>query len=745
MERLASADPEFFAFLKKQDPALLSAMGAKEAGRSGKKAARPARGSKSAKRAGAAAESDEEGEDDDDDESGNDASASTDEEGDGSAGEDDDEEDEEDEADGDDDDDDDSSSDEEEDEAEAAEARAAAAEVTGAPQGTVLTVSAVEKMAQLAVAEGHTKAVRELVHALRAAAAAAEAGGVGGNGKGDADAESLKYSITTVAVYHRVLVAGLRRLPGLLLAAVTGAPAAAKAARGKRQRDEDGADAPAEAAAPVFSGSRFARHRTTIRAALGAVLRLLPNLRSRSLSVFALRCLRAWVPLFEPFPKHARSLLKALLSQWTTSEDPGVQLVAFLRLRQCALALPAAMGADRILKGLYVGFLRATRSLGAPTSSAVARQGNDAAARLALMGNCVVEAAGIFPAMTYRHAFVYIRQLAVHLRAALTSPTGSNRDKVLRWQFVSAVRLWCAVLRAHAAGPSADAAVNPLADLIFPLTQVALGVIRLAPGPAWQPLKLHILEALVELQWATGSFVPCAQPLIEVATFAVTGKGATSPQAAEGSAGGPRKHKPVTAEATRLATMLSSVLRIQSGMLTSPPVRGALLDRALAVLNDWLRVHHTSPAFPEVAGPVMAQLRALAKLATSRRAGAVLAGGVGAGWKARIRAVIASAEARAAEVARQRSASSLKPTDTEGVASFMAAERKAAAAAFATAKKAEAAEVGRQAKRAAMEAAADGTAGEDAPVPFGIADGGMEEAELEGEADEVRDIDMDEF
>ncbi|KAA0152892.1 hypothetical protein FNF28_06999 [Cafeteria roenbergensis] len=645
-------------------------MGAKEAGRSGKKAARPARGSKSAKRAGAAAESDEEGEDDDDDESGNDASASTDEEGDGSAGEDDDEEDEEDEADGDDDDDDDSSSDEEEDEAEAAEARAAAAEVTGAPQGTVLTVSAVEKMAQLAVAEGHTKAVRELVHALRAAAAAAEAGGVGGNGKGDADAESLKYSITTVAVYHRVLVAGLRRLPGLLLAAVTGAPAAAKAARGKRQRDEDGADAPAEAAAPVFSGSRFARHRTTIRAALGAVLRLLPNLRSRSLSVFALRCLRAWVPLFEPFPKHARSLLKALLSQWTTSEDPGVQLVAFLRLRQCALALPAAMGADRILKGLY--------------------------------------AAGIFPAMTYRHAFVYIRQLAVHLRAALTSPTGSNRDKVLRWQFVSAVRLWCAVLRAHAAGPSADAAVNPLADLIFPLTQVALGVIRLAPGPAWQPLKLHILEALVELQWATGSFVPCAQPLIEVATFAVTGKGAT-------------------------------------GMLTSPPVRGALLDRALAVLNDWLRVHHTSPAFPEVAGPVMAQLRALAKLATSRRAGAVLAGGVGAGWKARIRAVIASAEARAAEVARQRSASSLKPTDTEGVASFMAAERKAAAAAFATAKKAEAAEVGRQAKRAAMEAAADGTAGEDAPVPFGIADGGMEEAELEGEADEVRDIDMDEF
>lgn len=733
MERLASADPEFFAFLKKQDPALLSAMGAKGAG---KKAARPARGSKPAKRAAAAAAAADSDEEEDDDDGASDDDASDDEgaaEGSESEGEEEDE------------DDDESSSDEDDDEADAAQSRAAAAEVTGAPQGTVLTVSAVEKMAQLAVAEGHTKAVRELVHALRAAAAAAEAGGVGGNGKGEADAESLKYSITTVAVYHRVLVAGLRRLPGLLLAAVTGTPAGAKAARGKRQRDEDGPDAKDEPPAPVFSGGRFARHRTTIRAALGAVLRLLPNLRSRSLSVFALRCLRAWVPLFEPFPKHARSLLKALLSQWTTSEDPGVQLVAFLRLRQCALALPAAMGADRILKGLYVGFLRATRSLGAPTSSAVARQGNDAAARLALMGNCVVEAAGLFPAMTYRHAFVYIRQLAVHLRAALTSPSGSNRDKVLRWQFVSAVRLWCAVLRAHAAGPSADAAVNPLADLIFPLTQVALGVIRLAPGPAWQPLKLHVLEALVELQWATGSFVPCAQPLIEVATFAVTGKGATSPQAAEGNAGGPRKHKPVTAEATRLATMLSSVLRIQSGMLTSPPVRGALLDRALAVLNDWLRVHHTSPAFPEVAGPVMAQLRALAKLATSRRAGAVLAGGVGAGWKARIRAVIVSAEARAAEVARQRSASSLKPTDTEGVASFMAAERKAAAAAFATAKKAEVAEVGRQAKRAAMEAAADGTAGEDAPMPFGIVDGGAEDLDVEGEADEVRDIDMDEF
>ena len=41
--------------------------------------------------------------------------------------------------------------------------------------------------------------------------------------------------------------------------------------------------------------------------------------------------------------------------------------------------------------------------------------------QIRFMENCLVELLSIDPATSYQHGFVYIRQLAVHLRTALTS------------------------------------------------------------------------------------------------------------------------------------------------------------------------------------------------------------------------------------------------------------------------------------------------------------------------------------
>lgn len=40
---------------------------------------------------------------------------------------------------------------------------------------------------------------------------------------------------------------------------------------------------------------------------------------------------------------------------------------------------------------------------------------------LTFMENCVVEICGLDPYTTYTHMFVYVRQLAIHLRGAMTT------------------------------------------------------------------------------------------------------------------------------------------------------------------------------------------------------------------------------------------------------------------------------------------------------------------------------------
>ncbi len=83
----------------------------------------------------------------------------------------------------------------------------------------------------------------------------------------------------------------------------------------------------------------------------------------------------------------------------------------------------------------------------------------DYALRIRLAGRAV-------PLPHHQHGFVYIRQLAIHLRTAVAARSKDSFRSVYNWQFLNSLRLWAAVLCAHA---PADA---QLRALVYPLTQV---------------------------------------------------------------------------------------------------------------------------------------------------------------------------------------------------------------------------------------------------------------------------------
>jgi len=107
---------------------------------------------------------------------------------------------------------------------------------------------------------------------------------------------------------------------------------------------------------------------------------------------------------------------------------------------------------DAVLRGMYQQYLGAASKVNTADLP-----------RLALHSHCIVEAFALRPAAAYRHAFVYMRQLAAHLRAAISAKSEQATRMVQSWQYLSALRLWTAVLRAHGATPTA-----PLYELVYP-------------------------------------------------------------------------------------------------------------------------------------------------------------------------------------------------------------------------------------------------------------------------------------
>lgn len=164
--------------------------------------------------------------------------------------------------------------------------------------------------------------------------------------------------------------------------------------------------------------------------------------------------------------KQLKAYIKILLELWSSAAD-NVRIAAFLAVRNVYMAGDEGIK-DLCLKSIYSALLPALRVTSAHTVPA-----------LNLMKNSAAELYQLHPNLSYQHAFGYIRMLAVHLRGIVRGGQGDQAvfKAVYNWQFVHCIDFWSRVL-AGACDVSREGEESPLQALIYPLVQIALGVIR---------------------------------------------------------------------------------------------------------------------------------------------------------------------------------------------------------------------------------------------------------------------------
>jgi nucleolar complex protein 2 len=264
----------------------------------------------------------------------------------------------------------------------------------------------------------------------------------------------------------------------------------------------------------LVKSRRWAALHLSMQSFIKATLHLMTQAKESKLLCFIIKSLGNYLPYLSAFPRLGKALLKTCTSKWASTSDASeeyqaVRVNAFLRIRQLALTQPFPF-IEGCLKTVYLAYAKSAKFANAATVSSLLPQ-------LTFMGNCVVELYSLDYASSYQHAFVYIRQLALHLRSALQKKTPEAFRVVYCWQYMHCLKLWTAVLAASS-GKNGDGDDESalMRSLIYPLVEIIFGVAKLIPSSRHLPLRLHCVRYLQQLAAASETFIPTTSILLEV-------------------------------------------------------------------------------------------------------------------------------------------------------------------------------------------------------------------------------------
>ena len=335
-------------------------------------------------------------------------------------------------------------------------------------------------------------------------------------------------------------------------------------------------------------------------------------------AVYLLGVLDAYIPLLVPLPRLSKALMKILLYIWSEGPEPTqdphqLRARAYLRIRQMAIKLPGAY-AEECFRCLYLTFSRVGKTFTEFNGPNVM-----------FMIRCIVELYQTDIVQAYQQGFLYIRQLALHLRTSVMKKTSDNVRLVTSWQFLNCLRLWTRVI-------SALPADNELGALAFPLSQIIYGVMAVAQSVYLLPLRFHLISCLQLLAANCRLFIPTGHKLLEILELPDLLQAKATPS-------------------TEVAPRLQYCVKLPAGSVTRAAVRDILVQEAITLIRNDAEVYRYSAGFPEYIYLTIRKLKAFAKAAKVSK------------WRDMARTTVSQLESFDAEAKRLRTKLGRAPSE----------------------------------------------------------------------------------
>ncbi|XP_062017237.1 nucleolar complex-associated protein 2 [Rosa rugosa] len=465
----------------------------------------------------------------------------------------------------------------------------------------VITSEMVDSWCNMIRETGKLSAIHSLMKAFRTACH---------YGDDKEDESKLDFSIMSSSVFNKVMVFVLNEMDGIIRNLLE-----LPAFGGKKETIID-----------LMSTKRWKNYNHLVKSYLGNALHVLRQMTDTDMISFTLRRLKHSSIFLAAFPILLRKYVKTALDLWGLGGG-ALPIASLLFLRDLCIRLGSDC-LDECFKGIYKAYVLNCQFMNAAKLQHVQ-----------FLGNCVIELYGVDLPTAYQHAFIFIRQLAMILREALSSKTKEAFRKVYEWKFMNCLELWTGAVCAY--GSEAD-----FRPVVYPLTQIIYGAARLVPTARYLPLRLRCIRMLNRIAASTGTFTPVSMLLLDMLEMKELNRPTT---------GGVGK-----------AVDLRTILKVSKPTLKTRAFQEACVLSVVDELAEHLAQWSYSIAFPELSFIPGVRLRGFCKSTKVER------------FRRATRELIRQIEANSQFITERRKAISFLPNDP-AVASFLEDEKRSEA------------------------------------------------------------------
>ncbi|XP_017479531.1 PREDICTED: nucleolar complex protein 2 homolog [Rhagoletis zephyria] len=324
---------------------------------------------------------------------------------------------------------------------------------------------------------------------------------------------------------------------------------------------------------PIHKTKKWTKVRGCLRYYLTDLIRLVEQVSSANILSVLLKHLHQMAVMTASFTTLGKTILKRLIVLWSTG-DETIRVLAFLCILKITRNQQVSM-LHHVLKAMYLSYVRNSKFVSPNTLPSIN-----------FMRRSLVEMFALDLNASYQHAFLYIRQLAIHLRNAVILKKKDSFQAVYNWQYVNSLRLWADLLGATTNKPQ-------LQPLVYPLVTITLGVIRLIPTAQYFPLRFHCIKILITLAKETHAFIPLLPLILEVLRSNTFN----------------RKHTVVSMRPIQF----TCILRLNKGQLSENGFRDEVIEQVCSLVLELLANESATLAFSDLVVPTVLALKSYLK------------------------------------------------------------------------------------------------------------------------------------